>query len=458
MHKPIFFAVVFAIVVAPPWLSKLHWLMHSKKAKGVMAFAGMGFAGDQIKNVPSMYRKLIVVSGILAILAYFAGQFLDSHHSSFTDFTEYLLFPFFCLVFLNSLFLVRIRRISSTPLTRNIFRGMRVTAFLGIVCFLIAVFWPRSFGTPPMQKRADTRYWDLPTGSRIAYTLLPAKGIKKPYPVIYLEGGPGGSIDDGLIRIMSPLAEDGYDVYVYEQVGSGWSERLADIRDYTALRHKRDLEGIVQKIGAKKVILIGQSWGAILAALYTADNPQRVASLILTGPGPIQPLRPELAGIVAPDSLHLRKPYYTNHLGNERANNIRTRAMVMFATLFGMRLASDKEADDFAAYLNSQVNWSTVCDTSRIRQMRPKGGAGFYVQVMTVQSFGSLPDPRPRIRNLPIPLLVIKGQCDNQQWGFTKEYLDLFPHHQLVVIPDAGHGIFVEQPERYLSAIRDFLK
>ena len=294
-----------------------------------------------------------------------------------------------------------------------------------------------------MEKRAGIHYWDLPTDSRIAYTLIPAKGSKKRYP-IYLQGGPGGSVDDGLIRIMSQIAEDGYDVYLYDQIGSGWSDRLADIRDYTALRHKRDLEAMVQKIGAEKVILIGQSWGAILAALYTADNPRRVASLILTGPGPMQPLGSGLARIVAPDSFQLRKPYYTNHQGNERANNIRTRAMEMSATLFGKKLASDEEADDFAAYLNTQVNWSTVCDTSRIRHMTSKGGAGFYAQVMTVKSFGSVPDPRPKLRNLPIPLLVMKGQCDNQAWGYAKEYLDLFPHRRLVVIPDAGHGIFGE--------------
>ena len=404
-----------------------------------------------------MHKKLIIASGILAALVYFAGLILEWHHSPFMDFTDYVLFPFFCLVFLLFLFLTRIRRISS-PLTRNIFRGLRVLAVGGIVCFLIAVFWPRSYGTPPMQKRTDIRYWHLSTGSHIAYTLIPAKGIKKPYPVIYLQGGPGGSVDDGLIRIMTPVADDGYDVYLYDQIGSGWSDRLANIRDYTALRHKRDLEAIVQTIGANKVILIGQSWGAILAALYAADNPQHVARLILTGPGPIQPRRSGLANIAAPDSLQLRKPYYTNHEGNERANNIRTRAMEMFATLFGKKLASDKEADDFAAYLNTNLNWSTVCDTARIRQMHPTGGAGFYAQVMTAHSFGNIPDPRPRLRNLPTPLLVMKGQCDNQAWGFTKEYLDLFPHHRLVVIPDAGHGIFGEQPERYLSTLRDFLK
>ena len=258
-----------------------------------------------------MVRKTIIGSGMLTAAAFLAGQLLVSHHSPLADFMRFLCFPALLLVFLLMLFVAPIGRISSRPATRNIFWGFRVTAILGIAGCLIAVFWPRSYGTLPMRQRANIRWWNLSTGSRIAYTLLPAKGPKQPYPIIYLQGGPGGSVDEGLIRMMEPLSECGYDVYLYDQIGSGWSDRLADIRSYTADRHKRDLEAIVQTIGAEKVILLGQSWGAILAALYTADNSRHVASLILTGPGPIQPVHPGLARLAPPDSLNLREPFYS---------------------------------------------------------------------------------------------------------------------------------------------------
>lgn len=405
-----------------------------------------------------MGKILVIGSGILAVLAFLAGQFLEQIHSPLTDFTRLLCFPLLTLIFLLSLFFVPLRRLASTPATRKWVWGIRGAAFLGVTGFLLAVFWPRSYGALPMPERANIRYWDLPTGSRIAYTLIPAKGVKKPFPIVYLNGGPGGSVGEGLIRIMTPLSAEGYDVYVYDQIGSGWSGRLDNIREYTALRHKRDLEAIVQQLRAEKVILIGQSWGAILAALYAADNPGRVAKIIFTGPGPLKPQHFELANLPAPDSLHLREPYYTNHQGNERANNFRTRAMEFFATNFGRKLASEKEADDFAAWLGYNVNWSTVCDTSLIKHGPPKGGAGYYVLVMTVLSFRSVPDPRPKLRGSPIPILVLKGQCDNQKWGYTNEYLQLFPDHRLVVVPDAGHGLYGEQPGRYLAAIKEFLR
>jgi len=401
-----------------------------------------------------MGKKIVVACGLMAVLAFFAGRFLETIHSPLTDFVRILCVSFFTVLFLVCLFIIPLRRLTPIP----VFGWVRVVVLLGILGFFIAVFAPRSYGTLPMPERADIRYWDLPTGSRIAYTLIPGKGTKKPYPIVYLDGGPGGAVTKGLIEIMTPFAEDGYDVYVYDQVGSGWSGRLADIREYTADRHKRDLEAIVLQTGAEKVILIGQSWGAILAALYAADHPGGVAKMILTGPGPIQPLHPELASLPAPDSLHPRAPYYSNRDGNERANNLRTRAMEMIATCFGRRLAGDREADDFAAYLGSNVNWSTVCDTALINRSPARGGAGYYVQVMTVRSFRDLPDPRPKLKNSPIALLVLKGQCDNQKWGFTNEYLQLFPHHRLIVVPDAGHEIYRERPQRYLAAIRDFLQ
>jgi proline iminopeptidase len=295
----------------------------------------------------------------------------------------------------------------------------------------------------------------LKTGSKIAYTLVSAIGIKKPYPIIYLQGGPGGFISDRNIKMLAPLSEDGFDIFLYDQIGSGQSERLSDINEYTAYRHKKDLEGLIKKIGSEKVILIGQSWGAILATLFIADNPDKVEKVILIGAGPIQPANEELLNKKAPDSLNLSKPPYSNREANEKSKNIRANAITFWAKSFGKKLASDKEADDFQTYLNNGLNKALVCDTSSA--LRAEGGGGFYAQVMTVQSFNEVKDPRPKLKDCKVPILIMKGQCDNQPWGFVNEYLEIFPNYKLKIIPGAGHSISVEQPELYLKTIREFL-
>lgn len=323
------------------------------------------------------------------------------------------------------------------------------------VIFLLAVFLPKTYDVPPLQKKRSTQYWILPTGSRIAFSLVPAASKKKPFPIVYLHGGPGGHIREGLIQTLAPLAREGYDIYFYDQIGSGASDRLADITAYTIERQIRDLAAITEKLGSGRVILIGQSWGGILAMLFAIMHPEKVERLVLTSPGPIFPVHKDLQQLHPPDSIHLTAPIFTNAQGNQTANSIRTKAMKFFATRLGRKLAPDKEADAFATYLNYEVDKSTVCDTSKILPM--DAGSGFYAGVMTFNDLLKIKDYRSAFSEVKTPVLVIKGECDNQPWGYTKEYLDVLQNSRLTIIPGAGHFLWVEQSELYLNEIRQFL-
>ena len=339
----------------------------------------------------------------------------------------------------------------------KVFRFIKYAFLICLAGLILKTCIPAHYNVQQQRQRAGTQYWDLATGSHIAYTLIPAKGAKKPYPIIYLHGGPGGPIYDRNVELLSAFAEDGYDVYLYDQIGGGLSARLDNIEEYTADRHVRDLAEIVRKTGAPKVILIGQSWGGILAILFAADHQEMLEKIVFSCPGPIQPIHRELAGLASPDSFHLRDPYFTNAAANKSAATLRSDAVWNYAFRFGRKLASDAEMDDFATYLSAGTGKSVVCDTTKL----PKtvdGGGGYYVQVMTVKSLQDVADPRPKLQNSGIPVLVMKGQCDNQQWGYTQEYLQVFPRHQLVVVPDAGHAIGLEQPEIYVKTIRAFLQ
>ena len=77
---------------------------------------------------------------------------------------------------------------------------------------------------------------------------------------------------------------------------------------------------------------------------------------------------------------------------------------------------------------------------------------------MTVKSFWYLEDKRANLRGLDIPILIFKGQCDNQKWGYRKEYLDLFPNSELIILKEVGHDIISTRGEDYLLKIQDFLE
>lgn len=337
----------------------------------------------------------------------------------------------------------------------KIVKGVLLCGLLALGYLLLLIFWPRQYDVPPAKPRNSTQYWDLSTGSRIGYTHLMAKGDKQPFPVIYLHGGPGGPIFDRNISLLSALTQDGYDVYLYDQVGCGWSSRLDDIAEYTAQRHVADLTDIIQQIGSEKVMLIGQSWGAVLATLFIADHADKVDKAIFTGPGPILPVRKGVERLKGPDALHLKKPLYTNLQGKEKTYNIRATVVEKLAEAFDWKLASDEEMDAFATTLSHAMSKSTVCDTSITSVM--ESGAGYYSMIKTVQSFDHLPDTRPKIEDCPVPLLILRGQCDGMPWGYIVEYYTYFKNRKVEIIPGAGHSIALEQPELYLKMIREFL-
>jgi len=118
---------------------------------------------------------------------------------------------------------------------RRLYRaGAVVLGLLGLAV-IIAFLLPVSVTVTPLQPRADTRYWHMEGGYRIAYTLLtPPLGVAERVPVIYAErvpviflhGGPGGYVHSSIIRALQPLADAGHRVYLYDQHGSGLSDRL----------------------------------------------------------------------------------------------------------------------------------------------------------------------------------------------------------------------------------------
>src|SRR5579872_573613 len=156
-------------------------------------------------------------------------------------------------------------------------------------CLYFGVLRPSSSHFAEVVPYANTKYWQLPTGSLIAYSEYdPPQGVAvKPEAIVYLHGGPGvrqGPFDQD---IYGSFAASGFRVFLYDQAGSGLSGFLPLLRDYTVARSVADLEAIRQKIGAEKMILIGHSWGSTLAASYMAKYPNHVSKVVFHSPARI---------------------------------------------------------------------------------------------------------------------------------------------------------------------------
>lgn len=339
---------------------------------------------------------------------------------------------------------------------KNVKSILRWSLLFTLIFILYQFFWPRHYNVQVTREVINTKLWHLKTGSTIGFTFIPSS-LKEHQtsPIIYLHGGPGGAISKRVIDDLKPLSNIGFEMYFYDQVGSGSSTRLSNIKEYTVQRHIDDLYEIIKNTNSKKVILIGQSWGSILAVAYLSQHPETIDKIIFSSPGPIYPLNKTEIDLPAPDSISIRKPLYTNREANTSSTNIHISTIKFFATRFGKKIASDKEVDEYADFLDSKTYKSALCDTSV--NLLNRGGNGYYASIMTYKSILLLKDFRPKIRGVRIPVLIMKGECDNQPWGATNEYLNLFPNHTFSLVANAGHFINVEQNEIYIREIKKFL-
>src|ERR1039457_6005190 len=165
--------------------------------------------------------------------------------------------------------------------------GLLTLIFLGWL--YVGVLRPSGSHFPEVVPYANTKYWQLPTGSVIAYSEYdPPQGVAvRPEAIVYLHGGPGVRQAPFDQDIYGSFAANGFRVFLYDQAGSGLSGFLPHLRDYAVARSVADLEAIRQKIGVEKMILIGHSWGSTLAVSYMAKFPTHVAKAVFHSPGRI---------------------------------------------------------------------------------------------------------------------------------------------------------------------------
>ncbi|MDQ6807813.1 MAG: alpha/beta hydrolase [Verrucomicrobiota bacterium] len=103
-------------------------------------------------------------------------------------------------------------------------------------------------------------------------------------PILLLTGGPGRS-GDYLEPVFVHLAKS-YRVILPDQRGTGRSKlHTLDANTVTVGKNVADLETLRMSLGIEKWIIMGHSWGGMLAMLYTVEHPDRVRSLVLVGSG-----------------------------------------------------------------------------------------------------------------------------------------------------------------------------
>ncbi len=278
----------------------------------------------------------------------------------------------------------------------------------------------------------------------VKYNYLKRPGLKIAYrvigsgkPLFLLNGGPGYA-SHHFLPLARRLAKD-YQVIVFDQRGTGFSELEAGISQETITIELmlEDLEALRDHLGFEAIHLMGHSFGGMYASLYASRYPDRVASMILSHSGGLnmdftKGFNGGMQARLSPEAQRtLREIPYPPE--GEMQQMQRARAIAP-------AYVSDMQyADEVYRGLAFRGRFTPLVNQLVFRDLRRTE----Y-------------DLRSVLSDFPAPVLLLHGSKDIVNPALAERDARIFPKANLVML-NSGHYGWIEQPQAYFKAIRDFL-
>jgi len=257
--------------------------------------------------------------------------------------------------------------------------------------------------------------------------------IEKPVAFV-LHGGPG--LDHSYFKPwLSPLAEDFQLVYI-DHRGTGRSERVP-LETCTIEQMADDLEELRKQLGLGKITLIGNSFGGMWAQVYAVRYPENLDRLILITTSP------------------------SNSFWESAAVELEARATpeqkAVGPSLFEGKVTSEEE---FMAWWEVMLPlYFYKWDDSIGGQMIKRGVDDPLVAAYMFENEIPKYDVRNQLHLVTVPTLVCSGRHD---WvtpvNECEAVAELIPNAELVLFEKSGHMPFIEEPDKFVEVVRDFLK
>jgi len=264
-------------------------------------------------------------------------------------------------------------------------------------------------------------------------------------PAIFIHGGPGGThlAFAGLLGLASERP-----IILYDQLGSGKSDRPDDPKDWRVERFVDELEAIRSALGIQKWHLVGVSWGAAVALEYASRFPDRVASTVLGG--------------TYISTVH----WITDANLLLEDMNPQDRALVEQCEMPAPPPTDQCEAAYAKVY--SKYYRGAPSSEATNRYAQKYGGKGFnpliYKQMWGPSEFsstGSLKtyDATLKLRQLDgAHTLFLIGQYDSARIDTVQEFVALTPGAELAVVPGGSHGFVLDRPLETEAILRGWLR
>jgi proline iminopeptidase len=253
-------------------------------------------------------------------------------------------------------------------------------------------------------------------------------------PVAFLlHGGPGGD-HSGFKPAFSPLAERMQLIYV-DHRGQGRSAR-GPKESYTLDNNVEDLEALRQYLGLDQVVVIGVSYGGMVALAYASRYPESVSHLV--------------AVVTSPDYRFLERAKVI--LAERGTDEQRAVGDILWAGAF----ESEEQLKQYYAVMGPL--YSLKFDPEKAHESRERGirsidaineGFGGFLRTYTVSD---------DLHKVTAPTLVIGGRHD---WicppELSEEIARLIPHADLRIFENSSHSVANDEHEALMDVIKGFV-
>jgi proline iminopeptidase len=243
-----------------------------------------------------------------------------------------------------------------------------------------------------------------------------------------------------LLHGLEPLAGE-LELVFYDQRGVGESTSRLVPELHTLERYVDDLEALRLALDLDSFLLLGHSWGGVVAMAYAAAHPEAVDGLVL-----VSTMEPGARFAAA--------------LRDALARRVPAERRTALAALRDSEPFRSGQVDAVERALRegfrAGMARSALAD-QMILDLHPRTARdGGRVVALLFRDPSSL-DLWPRLGRIAAPTLVVHGRHDATPAAMAAELAAAIDGAELVMIDDAGHFPYLESPETFLASIRAFL-
>jgi 2-hydroxy-6-oxonona-2,4-dienedioate hydrolase len=298
------------------------------------------------------------------------------------------------------------------------------------------------FNKSSVGETTSVSIWTELLGAEVAQRYYDVKGVRTRVleagqgPPLILVHGTGGYAEAYTRNIVEHAKH--FHVYAIDMVGHGFTD--APDLPYTMDDFVAHLGDFIDTIGADKVMLSGESLGAMVSAWYAIRNPQRVARLVLNTGMLIS--RDEKGKAQLQDVVDRSK----RAAGNLTMETVRTRMEWLMAN-------PEKTLTDEMV----EVRYRIYAQPGRAAVMGKI--AGSIIGGILNDEWAKRYSDAAHMRGIKCPTLVL---WTTHNPGLTAERAAIgareIPDHRMVVLDDCAHWPQSEQAEQFNRIHIDFLR